>query len=161
DNYSAEVPLKVGGSVVRSPDTMPAEIDLIPKLDDLVDRRQAEHHHGSEECSEFERQSIAEVLQHAASQPNDDRADEHLHRRVCKLVVLHWPKLPAIHVKEVSECVDLQCEKDERQECQRDLNVETNANVCIKHCQEDNDEDRVEGERQITHLQKEGCARDE
>src|SRR6185295_10090398 len=63
DNYSAEVPLKIGGGVVRSPNAMPTEIDLIPELDDLVDRRQTEHDRGGEECSEFERQSITKLLQ--------------------------------------------------------------------------------------------------
>ena len=43
---------------------------------------------------------------------------EHLHHHVCKLVVLHWSKLPAIHAEKVSECIDLECEEDERQKCQ-------------------------------------------
>ena len=35
----------------------------------------------------------------------------HLHHHVCKLVVLHWSKLPAIHAEKVSECIDLSAKK--------------------------------------------------
>src|SRR4026207_934630 len=104
DNYSAEFPLQIGGRVVRSPDAVTAEIDLIPQLDDLVDRRQAKHDRSGEECSELERQSKPALLQDAPGEPNDDRADEHLDHHVCKLVVLHWTKLPAVPAEKVSEC---------------------------------------------------------
>src|ERR1051325_1090749 len=97
-------------------------------------------------------------MQHAPGKPNDDRADEHLHGHVCELVILHWSKLPAIHVKEVSECIDLQCDKDERQQPERNLNVETNADVEIEQCQKNKNKDRIESEREIKHFGKEGCA---
>src|SRR6185369_1271555 len=100
-------------------------------------------------------------MQHPAGKPNDDWADEHLHGHVRKLVILHWSKLPAIHAKEVSERIDLQREEDEPEQHDWDLNVETNANVEIKQCQKNNDEERVECKREITHLREEGCAREE
>src|SRR6185369_8076327 len=100
-------------------------------------------------------------MQHPAGKPNDDWADEHLHGHVCELVILHWSKLPAVHAKEVSECIDLQCQEDEREQHDWDLNVKTNADVGIKQRQKNNDEERVEGEREITHLCQESRAHEE
>src|SRR6185295_5590338 len=62
DNYSAEVPLQIGGRVVRAPNPVTAEIDSIPQFDNLVNRRQAEHDCGGKKRGEFEWQSIAAML---------------------------------------------------------------------------------------------------
>jgi hypothetical protein len=92
---------------------MSTEIDFIPQLDDLVDRRDAEDNRRREERSEFGWQMITIPVQHIAHEPNDDWTNEHLDQHVRELVVLHWSKLSPVQAKEVSECVDLQRQKDE------------------------------------------------
>jgi len=94
---------------------MSTEVDLIPQLDDLVDCRQAVHNRARKQRREFQRQPVAALLQYSSDQPNDDRTDQHLHCQVCELVILHWPKLMAVHVKEVSERINLQRCEDESQ----------------------------------------------
>src|SRR6185369_4077215 len=112
DNYPAEIPLKIGGRVVRSPDAMTTEMDFVPQLDDFVDRREAENNRRREERCEFGWQTITIPVQHIAYKPNDDRTNKNLHQHVRELVILHWSKLSSVHAKEVSECVDLKREKD-------------------------------------------------
>src|ERR1044072_8208100 len=116
DNYPAEVPLKIGGGVVRTPDAMAAKIDLVPQLDDLVNCRDTENEHRRKERREFGRQSITMPSQHIAHEPDDDRANQHLYGHVRELVVMHWSKLAPVHAEEISECIDLQREKNESQE---------------------------------------------
>src|SRR5689334_8878174 len=106
---------------------MTTEVNLIPQLDDLVNRRQAKHNRARKERSEREWQSITGALQQSIDQPDDQRTDEHLDHRVRELIVLHWSKLPAIHTKEISQRVHLQREEHKSEQQQRNSHVVTNT----------------------------------
>src|SRR5688500_19887061 len=74
-DYAAEVPLKVRGGVVFTPDALAAEVEFIPQLDDLVSRGQTKHGRRGKECGQHERQAIAELVKQVCDKPKDDRSD--------------------------------------------------------------------------------------
>src|SRR5687767_13542511 len=80
--YPAKVPLQIRGCVVASPDSLTAKVNLVPQLDNLVSSRQAKHDRRGKERSQFEWQPVTKLLQQAIDEPDDHRADEHLHRHV-------------------------------------------------------------------------------